>query len=49
MAELFKKKDLLDINSKYFLKELFLYLNENQKLKLIINNKQLQKRLRNRI
>ena len=46
MAEIFtKKKVLLDIKSKYILKKLFLYLNENEKLNMIIYNKQLQKRL----
>ena len=37
-----KKNYLLDIRSKYILDSLFLYLDEKQKLKMIIYNKQLQ-------
>ena len=47
MAELKKdksRKNLKDINSFYVVKEIFSFLNENQKLSMIIYNKQLQKK-----
>jgi len=40
--ELDEKNYLLDIKSKHIIKDIFLYLNEKQKLNLIIYNKQLQ-------
>ncbi len=48
MAELKEKKyniNLRNIKSSYILKEVFLFLHENQKLNIIIVNKKLQKKL----
>ena len=43
MAEFKEIKYLEDIKSSYIIKSIFLFLNEKQKLNLIIYNKQLQK------
>ena len=45
MAEFKEKKYLEDIKSSYIIKQIFLYLKEEQKFNLVTYNKQLQKKI----